>query len=226
MIWTIVILVVGSFTLLVSSSCQANAFHFIPHLLHHHYHHSTTFTSCTTSSSTTMSSNGGVVLNRVTPDQVALEIKDPVDPSALVQARAILDELVLTTTTTTTSTMVQEEALLKVAKRLGDLPPNATSCIVTPEECQAAYEGLTETERTALSNIYHRIKAFAEMQRRSVVDMEMDIPGGKAGHTVSPCRGESSWMIRFITIMDNVCVYVCVRERLGCGFGFGLDCHK
>ena len=211
---TIIILVVGSFTLLVSSSCQATAFHFIPHLHYHHHHHSTTISSYTTSS-TTMSSNGGVVLNRVTPDQVALEIKDPVDPSALVQARAILDELVLTTTTTT-STMVQEEALLTVAKRLGDLPPDATSCIVTPEECQAAYEGLTETERTALSNIYHRIKTFAEMQRRSVVDMEMDIPGGKAGHTVSPCRGESFWMI----------VYVCVRERLGCGFGFGLDCHK
>ena len=143
-----------------------------------------------------MGSNGDMVLNRVTPDQVALEIKDPVDPSALVQARAILDELMMkmdngnAETQETGTTMVKEESLLTVAKRLGDLPAEATSCIVTPEECQAAYEGLTDTERTALSNIYHRIKAFAEMQRRSVVDMEMDIPGGKAGHTVSPCRGE------------------------------------
>lgn len=174
MAWTNVLVLVSiTLTLLVSSSSsQANAFSLIPHF----------------QPSTTMSSNGGMVLNRVTPDQVALEIKDPVDPSALVQARAILDELM---TKMDTTPMVTEEALLKVAKRLGDLPPDATSCIVTPEECQAAYEGLTDTERTALSNIYNRIKAFAEMQRRSVVDMEMDIPGGKAGHTVSPCRGES-----------------------------------
>ena len=51
----------------------------------------------------------------------------------------------------------------------------------------------TEAERVALVNIHGRVKAFAEMQRKSVVDMEMDIPGGKAGHTVSACRGECSY---------------------------------
>lgn len=30
---------------------------------------------------------------------------------------------------------------------------------------------------------------FAEAQRKSVADMEVDIPGGKAGQSVSPCRG-------------------------------------
>jgi len=77
---------------------------------------------------------------------------------------------------------------LEVAKRLGDIPQDATTFIVSKEQCQAAYDGLTPTERTALTNIYGRVKTFAEMQRKSVVDMEMDIPGGKAGHTVSPCR--------------------------------------
>ena len=38
-------------------------------------------------------------------------------------------------------------------------------------------------------NIHQRVKLFAEAQRKSVVDMSIDIPGGKAGHTVSPCRG-------------------------------------
>ena len=33
------------------------------------------------------------------------------------------------------------------------------------------------------------MKVFAEAQRSSVVDMEVDIPGGKAGQSVSPCRG-------------------------------------
>ena len=64
------------------------------------------------------------------------------------------------------------------------------SVIVTKEQCKAAYDGLSDQERTALTNIHGRVKAFAEMQRKSVVDMEMPIPGGFAGHTVSPCKGE------------------------------------
>lgn len=125
------------------------------------------------------------VLNRVTPEMVQLEIKDPVDPTALGQAKAILDELM-----DKMKGMVDPDSLLTVAKRLGDVPQDATKFVVSKEECQAAYEGLTDAERTALTNIHGRVKAFAEMQRKSVVDMEMDIPGGKAGHTVSPCRGE------------------------------------
>ena len=126
------------------------------------------------------------VLTRVTPDMVRLEIKDPVDPTALGQAKAILEEL----TEKNNDGMVDPESLLTVAKRLGDVPAEATKFVVTKEACQAAYEGLTEVERVALVNIHSRVKAFAEMQRMSVVDMEMDIPGGKAGHTVSACRGE------------------------------------
>lgn len=127
------------------------------------------------------------MLQRITPDKVSLEIKDPVDPTALGQAKAILDEL----TAAGTGGSVNPDALLTVAKRLGDVPEDATQCLVSKEQCKAAYEGLSDAERTALTNIYGRVKAFAEMQRKSVVDMEMDIPGGKAGHTVSPCRGKS-----------------------------------
>ena len=123
------------------------------------------------------------VLNRVTPDQVSLEIKDPVDPTALGQAKAILEELM-------DGGSVGESKLLEVAKRLRDVPEDATELIVSKEECKEAFDGLTESERTALVNIHGRVKAFAEMQRKSVVDMEMDIPGGKAGHTVSPCKGK------------------------------------
>lgn len=123
------------------------------------------------------------VLNRVTPDKVALEIKDPVDPTALEQAKAIIGELV-------EGGFVGPANLLKVAKRLGDAPEDATDVYVSKEACKKAFEGLSDTERTALVNIHTRVKAFAEMQRKSVTDMEMDIPGGKAGHTVSPCKGE------------------------------------
>ncbi|KAL7566554.1 hypothetical protein ACA910_000624 [Epithemia clementina (nom. ined.)] len=127
--------------------------------------------------------NDGIcMLHRITPDQVALEIKDPVDPQALLQAQDIMKEL------RQANGKVGKESLLQVAKRLGDLPADATTYMASKEDCKAAFDGLTDQERTALINIHGRVKAFAEMQRKSVVDMEMVIPGGKAGHTVSPCR--------------------------------------
>ena len=128
----------------------------------------------------TTTANG--ILHRITPDQVSLEIKDPVDAKALEQAKDIIKELRLA------NGKVDKEKLMEVSKRLGDLPADATSFMASKEDCKAAFDGLSEQDRTSLVNIHNRVKAFAEMQRKSVVDMEMDIPGGKAGHTVSPCR--------------------------------------
>jgi histidinol dehydrogenase len=136
------------------------------------------------STSTGANGNGRqYVLNRITPDQVSMEIKDPVNPLALEQAKAILAEL-----RDTTTGKVKGTALLDVAKRLGDVPQDATKYLITKEECQTAFSNLTEEEKTALTNIHGRVKAFAELQRRSVTDVDMDIPGGRAGHTVSACR--------------------------------------
>jgi histidinol dehydrogenase len=129
------------------------------------------------------------ILNHITPSEVSMEIKDPVDPKALEQAKAILKELADGSEGGTTK--INAETLLVVAKRLGDVPPDATihDLVVSKETCKEAFDALTTEERTALVNIHSRVKAFAEMQRKSVTDMEMDIPGGKAGHTVSPCQG-------------------------------------
>ena len=127
-------------------------------------------------------SNGKGVLNRVTPAGVALEIKDPVDPKALEQATAIIEEL------KAPNGKVDGKKLLEVAKRLGDVSADATTFKVSKEQCKEAFDSLSDQDRSALVNIHGRVKAFAEMQRKSVSDMEMDIPGGKAGHTVSPCR--------------------------------------
>lgn len=123
------------------------------------------------------------LLTRRTPDNVVLEKKDPVDPTALGQAKAIIEEI-----RDGSSGAVDEAALLAVAKRLGDVPENETSLLVSKEECKQAFDGLSEDERRTLVNTHGRVRAFAEAQRASVVDMEMDIPGGKAGHTVRPCK--------------------------------------
>ncbi len=140
-----------------------------------------------------------IMLTRRTPQEVQLEIKDPVDPTALSQAKAILDELKSNTVSTQslTSTACSPDALLSIAKRLGDIPSDNDTYIVSPSQCQTAFDSLSEVEKKSLLNIHHRVKVFAEAQRSSVVDMEVDIPGGKAGQSVSPCRGTL-----FITILS------------------------
>jgi histidinol dehydrogenase len=136
--------------------------------------------SLTLNSSSMTTTAGRTILNRVTPDQVALEIKDPVDPTALEQAKAILADL------KRPDGRVSSSKLLQVAQKFGDV--SGDSFHVSKADCRAAFEGLTDTDRTALENIYQRIKVFATMQRDSVKDNAIDIPGGKAGHTVSACR--------------------------------------
>jgi phosphoribosyl-ATP pyrophosphohydrolase/phosphoribosyl-AMP cyclohydrolase/histidinol dehydrogenase len=128
-----------------------------------------------------MTGNNDKYLTPITPDQVTLEIKDPVDPTALEQAKGIISRIKNDQGT------IDPVKLMNVAQDLGDIPKDDTSFVVQKEECKLAFEGLTDTERNSLINIHARVKAFAEAQRNSVTDMEIDIPGGKAGHTVRAC---------------------------------------
>ncbi len=136
-------------------------------------------------------------LTPITADQVQLEIKDPVDPTALQQAKDIIKELRSSagdcdsSSSASVNGPVNPTQLMAVAKKLGDIPQDGTSYIATKEECKAAYDNLGADEKRALTNIHARVKAFAEAQRKSVQDVEIDIPGGKAGHTVSSCSGTS-----------------------------------
>lgn len=124
------------------------------------------------------------MLTHLNPSQVSLEIKDPVDPKALEQAKAILAEV-----RPNEAKYCQAPNLLTVAKRLGDVPDNEDATyIVSKEDCEKAYNNLTDEDRICLNNLHDRIKKFAMAQRQSVTDMEIPIPGGFAGHTVSPCK--------------------------------------
>lgn len=123
------------------------------------------------------------LLTLIKPEDVTLECKDPVDGVALGQAKGIISEL-----QPSGSGPVDVVNLVEVAKRLGDIPAEQSNYIVSKDDCEKAYKELPDMDRDALNNIHARVKAFAELQRRSVCDTEMDIPGGKAGHTVSPCK--------------------------------------
>jgi len=127
-------------------------------------------------------------LTPITPQEVKLEIKDPVDPTALTQAKDIIAELRSNAKEGSIASSILPSNLIDVAQRLGDIPKDVKTYIVTKEECKQAYDNLPEEQKRSLDNIHARVKAFAEAQRKSVTDMEIDIPGGKAGHTASPCN--------------------------------------
>lgn len=146
-------------------------------------------------------SNEKTILARVTPANIALEIKHPVDPMALEQAKAIIKEIRLP------NGKIDSTKLVEVGVRLGDLKEGPY--VVSPEACKAAFDGLTDVQRTALVNIHARVKLFAEAQRKAVVDMEIDIPGGKAGHKVSPCKGTL-----LLLIVCPPALAVCVSTKL------------
>jgi histidinol dehydrogenase len=158
-----------------------------------------------------------IMLQPLSPKEVSLELKDPVNSKALEQAKDILKEL----THNGQEGTVNPSNLLKVAQRLGDV--DATTCttpqdlIVSKSACKDAFDNLTDTQRIALTNMYHRIKAFAELQRLSVKDTEMSIPGGKAGHTVSPCRAAGCYAPggRY-PLPSSVLMTCCTARAAGC----------
>ncbi|CAH0365015.1 unnamed protein product [Pelagomonas calceolata] len=77
------------------------------------------------------------------------------------------------------------EAVAEYAQRFGELT-EGQSAVVQKAELKAAYDSLDRKDRECLDRVAARVKKFATCQRNSIKDMETDIPGGKAGHTVSP----------------------------------------
>jgi histidinol dehydrogenase len=117
-----------------------------------------------------------VTLRRVLPTEVSKQNLDPVDDVTRAQAAAIVAEV----------RAGGEPALLAAAQRLGDLAPGAPHIFRRPE-LEAAFLSLPVGERALLERVAARIRAFAAAQRASVSDVSVRVPGGTAGHTVSPC---------------------------------------
>jgi len=77
------------------------------------------------------------------------------------------------------------QALLKEATRLGDMSPGQA---VTYDRValESAVEDLDDQNRGVLERTAQRIETFAKAQRSQLLDFEMEIPGGRAGHTFAP----------------------------------------
>jgi phosphoribosyl-ATP pyrophosphohydrolase/phosphoribosyl-AMP cyclohydrolase/histidinol dehydrogenase len=78
-----------------------------------------------------------------------------------------------------------EAALREHAARFGDLAPGERLVVERPA-LERALTSLDCADRERLDRVAGRIRAFAEAQRRSLVDVTVPVPGGAAGHRVLP----------------------------------------
>ncbi len=77
------------------------------------------------------------------------------------------------------------EALVRHAIRLGDFA-RGDRLVWSGDDLMMALEQIAPADRALLERVASRIRAFAEAQRRSLVDVRAMVPGGRAGHTVTP----------------------------------------
>jgi len=78
-----------------------------------------------------------------------------------------------------------EAAVREWAEKLGDLAPGA-KLVLGEEELSRALDSLDPAKRKLLESARDRITAFAAAQRGALRDIEIEVPGGKAGHRFIP----------------------------------------
>lgn len=117
-------------------------------------------------------------LRIVSPSDVTAMRFDPVDPKAREQAAAILQQV----------KDGGEPALIEQAVKFGDIQSKDSKYLYTKEDLATAFASLDIEAQGVLTRTARRIRAFADAQRRSLVDMTITIPGGEAGHSVAPVQ--------------------------------------
>lgn len=117
-------------------------------------------------------------LKIVGPTEVKSMRFDPVDPVARDQAAAIIKE-------------VKDggiDGLISVAIRLKDIADTSSKYFYTRDDLKVAFDTLDEHTQEVLKRTATRIRTFATAQRGSIKEIEIDIPGGKAGHYLAPVK--------------------------------------
>ena len=114
-------------------------------------------------------------LRRIPPDQVPALRRDPVDEETLAHAARIVEDVRLR----------GYDAVVEHACRLGDLRAG-DRIIFGGHEMNEALEALPSSDRELLERTAGRIERFAEAQLTSQQAVTVDVPGGRAGHTVDP----------------------------------------
>lgn len=118
-------------------------------------------------------------LPRLSADRAEQRAQRPVDDKTL---RAV----------STITEAVRERgaaAVREYAERFGERAPG-DPLVLTRAEMEGALQRISEADRAVLQRAADRIERFARVQREMFRDVEIDVPGGKAGHTVE-CVGSA-----------------------------------
>jgi phosphoribosyl-ATP pyrophosphohydrolase/phosphoribosyl-AMP cyclohydrolase/histidinol dehydrogenase len=102
-------------------------------------------------------------------------LSEPVDAETLAKAGEIVRDV----------RERGEDALLEYCQKFGDIPAG-TGLVFERDQLEAAFEELPEQDQELLKRTAARIRTFAKAQRGALSEMTMEIPGGQAGHEVSP----------------------------------------
>jgi phosphoribosyl-ATP pyrophosphohydrolase/phosphoribosyl-AMP cyclohydrolase/histidinol dehydrogenase len=102
---------------------------------------------------------------------------DPVDAKTRAIAQGIIDEV----------RSGGETALRSVAAKFGDLASPDARLVLDREAMKIAYDEIPKEQQMLLERVAARIRVFAEAQRAALTNIDVTVPGGRAGHTVSPC---------------------------------------
>lgn len=114
-------------------------------------------------------------LRRIEASQLPDARRDAVDADTLAAAAVIVNDV----------REGGEAAVREHAERLGDIEAGA-SLVMGPEALKRAVDGLGAGDVALLERTAQRIRAFAEAQRRSLVEARVAIEGGAAGQTIAP----------------------------------------
>jgi phosphoribosyl-ATP pyrophosphohydrolase/phosphoribosyl-AMP cyclohydrolase/histidinol dehydrogenase len=114
-------------------------------------------------------------LRRLSADQVAKERRSPVDAAALSDAAAIVEDV----------RRRGEDAIRHHGERLSDLEPG-DRIVIDHGELTSALDKIDRSTRRLLERAAGRIRRFAEAQRSCLLDLDVEIPGGRGGHRWLP----------------------------------------
>lgn len=114
-------------------------------------------------------------MKRIGPNELPTLRRDPVDAETLAGAAEIVGAV----------RDGGDASLRAYGEKFGDLEAGAP-IVISRQECEEALASLPEADQQLLHRTAERIRTFARAQRAALTETEVPIPGGVAGHDVSP----------------------------------------
>jgi len=114
-------------------------------------------------------------LRRVEPGAVSDLLRNRLDSKTISVAAEIVEDV----------RRRGEAAVRDHSIRFGDIAPDQ-SLVVGRPELEDAFASLPGKEAELLERVTDRIRVFARAQRDSVADIDVEVPGGRAGHRWLP----------------------------------------